>query len=130
MASTALGDLASTLKHFLQTRPDTCTYFPQSNDSYTGTSELVQPFAFRGSSHRRKHKFDMVWLYCSPICKAVRNVYPKHEDFDTKECRADFYSTLFEIESNTATFSGQYKFFKITLAPSYFVLTVFSLHFS
>ncbi len=42
-----------------------------SNDFYKGPTELVQPSAYRGSSHQRKvaaiHLIDMVWLFRSPI---------------------------------------------------------------
>jgi hypothetical protein len=52
-------------------RASVCIPFPQSNDGYRGTSELVQHFALRGSSHWRQgaasHVTDMVWLYPSPI---------------------------------------------------------------
>ncbi len=49
------------------------SFLSQSNDWYRGTSELLQYFRLycRGSSHRRKsaawHRFDMVWLFRSPI---------------------------------------------------------------
>ncbi len=52
----------------------TLVYSAQSNELTRGPPELVQhfhTFIYRGSSHRRKSaacpKFDMVWLYRSPI---------------------------------------------------------------
>ncbi len=43
-----------------------------------GTPELIQYFIYRGSSHRRNSavcpKFDMVWLYRSPILLGSRGV--------------------------------------------------------
>ncbi len=52
----------------------------QSNELIRGPPELVQHFRlYRGSSHRRKsaawHKFDMVWLYRSPIPVGRRRVF-------------------------------------------------------
>ncbi len=44
-----------------------------------GTLSLFSTFAHRGSSHRRKsaawHKFDMVWLYRSPIPVGKKGVF-------------------------------------------------------
>ncbi len=53
---------------------------PQSNDWYKGPTQLVQHFAYSGSSHRRKsavrHIIDMVcWLYCSPIPEGRKGVF-------------------------------------------------------
>ncbi len=51
---------------------------PQSNELTRGPPELVQHFAYRGNSHRRESaacpKFDMVWLYHSPIPVGRRGI--------------------------------------------------------
>ncbi len=54
--------------------------FPQSNDWHRGPTELVQHFACRVSSHRRKgaarqFKIGMVWLYRSPFPLGIRGVF-------------------------------------------------------
>ncbi len=55
----------------LQGQGDTSQKLLIDSTSCRGCTELVQHFAYRGSSHRRKgaarHVIDMVWLYRSPI---------------------------------------------------------------
>ncbi len=56
--------------------------FPESNDWNRGPTELVQHFACRGSSHRRKgvaRQFTIgtVWLYRSPVPVGIRGVFIK-----------------------------------------------------
>jgi hypothetical protein len=61
-------------------------WYTQSNELTRGPSELVQHFRlYRGSSHRRKSavcpKFDMVWLYRSPIPVGRRGLISRSTDF-------------------------------------------------
>jgi hypothetical protein len=44
-----------------------CVLDPQRNYLYRGPTELVQHFAYRGSSHRRMGAVNKLWLYRSPI---------------------------------------------------------------
>ncbi len=58
---------------------------PQENYLYRGPTELVQHFAYRGSSHRRKsavrHITDMLWLYRSHIPVGRRGQFTCSNDF-------------------------------------------------
>jgi hypothetical protein len=58
---------------------DSPGFKPQSNELTRGTTELIQHFRLKGEFTRRKgavlNKFDMVWLYRSPIPVEGRRVF-------------------------------------------------------